>query len=167
MAHSIDVKHALRHSYVTELLAMSVASVKHKVADGTARRWKAEAKNSGDDWDLARAASRRSEGSAGEFTVDFVEEFSIQVAETFELLKTSSGELTLDQRVKILTSLSDMQVKVMKVSGGNKKLEKRTIATEVIKALSKFVSTQHPDFTSQFVEILTAFAPRLDQELDD
>lgn len=167
MAHSIDVKHSVRHSYVTELLALSVAAIKHGVADGTARRWKMESKQNGDDWDLARAASRRSEGAAGEFSVDFIEEFTIQVNETFELLKTNSDDLSLEQRIKILSSLSDMQMKVMKVSGGNKKLEKRTIATEVIKLLSKFVSSHHPEFTPSFVEILTAFAPRLDKELDE
>ena len=167
MAHSIDVKHAVRHSYVTELLALSVAAIKNSVADGTARRWKMEAKEAGDDWDLARAASRRSEGSAGEFTSDFIEEFTIQVNETFQLLKDNAKDLSLDQRTKILSSLTDMMSKVMKVSGGSKKLEKRTIATEVIKALAKFVSSHHPDFSPQFVDILTAFAPRIDKELDE
>nr|MDC2855403.1 DUF1804 family protein [Ningiella sp. W23] len=65
MAHPAEKKNAVRHSYVTELLALSVAAIKHSVADGTARRWKMEAKENGDDWDLARAASRRSEGTAG------------------------------------------------------------------------------------------------------
>ena len=55
----------------------------------------------------------------------------------------------------------------MKVSGGNKRLEKRTIATEVLKILAKFVSTKYPEFAPEFVEILTAFGPKLDTELDD
>ena len=167
MAHSIDVKHAVRNSYVTDLLALSVAAIKHQVAEGTARRWKMEAKDSGDDWDMARAASRRTEGSAGEFTLDFIEEFTVQVNETFELLKVNSENLSLEQRTKVLSSLTDMMSKVMKVSGGNNKLEKRTIATKVIKSLGKFVSSQHADFAPAFVEILTGFAPRLDKELDE
>lgn len=168
MAHPAEKKNAVRHSYVTELLALSVAAIKHNVADGTARRWKMEAKENGDDWDLARAASRRSEGTAGEFTTDFIEEFTIQVNETFELLKSPEGAaLPLDQRTKILSSLTDMMSKVMKVSGGNKKLEKRTIAAEVVKILAKFVSTKYPEFAPELVEILTAFGPRLDQELSD
>lgn len=167
MAHSQDIKHAVRYSYVTELLALSVAAIKHSVAEGTARRWKAEAKEQGDDWDLSRAAGRRSEGTVGEFTTDFIEEFTVQINETFELLKVNSENLSLEQRTKTLSSLTDMMSKVMKVSGGNKKLEKRTIATEVIKLLGKFVSSNHPEFTAQFVEILTAFAPRLDKELED
>nr|MDC2855402.1 DUF1804 family protein [Ningiella sp. W23] len=92
----------------------------------------------------------------------------MQVNETFELLKSAEGAaLPLDQRTKILSSLTDMMSKVMKVSGGNKKLEKRTIATEVLKILAKFVSTKYPDFAPEFVEILTAFGPKLDTELDD
>lgn len=167
MAHSMDVKHAVRHSYVIELLALSVAAIKHGVADGTVRRWKMEAKDAGDDWELARAASRRSEGTAGEFTSDFIEEFTIQVNETFALLKENSEALSLEQRTKTLSSLTDMMSKVMKVSGGNKKLEKRTIATDVIKKLAGFVSSHHPDFTPQFVDIITAFAPRIDKEFDE
>ena len=148
MAHPAEKKNAVRHSYVTELLALSVAAIKHNVADGTARR--------------------RSEGTAGEFTTDFIEEFTIQVNETFELLKSPEGAaLPLDQRTKILSSLTDMMSKVMKVSGGNKRLEKRTIATEVLKILAKFVSTKYPEFAPEFVEILTAFGPKLDTELDD
>lgn len=167
MAHSADIKNAVRHSYVNELLALSVAAVKHSVADGTARRWKAEAKASGDDWDLARAAARKSEGPVGEFTQDFIEEFTIQVNETFNLLKEQSATLTLEQRTKTLNSLTDMMSKVMKVSGGNKRLEKRAIAAEVIKKLAQFVSTHHPDFAEALVQILQAFGPRLDKELDD
>ncbi|MBS3796704.1 DUF1804 family protein [Pseudoalteromonas sp. BDTF-M6] len=167
MAHSQDVKDAVRHSYVTELLALSVAAIKHSVADGTARRWKMEAKAAGDDWDLARAASRRTEGEAGEFTADFIEEFTIQVNETFNLLKENGEGLPLPERTKILSSLTDMMSKVMKVSGGNKRLEKRTIATEVIKKLAQFVSRKHPEFTEPLVEILQSFGPVLDKELDD
>lgn len=167
MAHSHETKLAVRHSYVTELLALSVAAIKHQVADGTARRWKSEAKEQGDDWDLARAATRRTEGSAGEFTADFIEEFSIQVNETFSLLKENSESLTLESRTKILNSLSDNMSKVMKLSGSSKRLEKRTVATEVIKKLSQFVSRKHPDFTPALIEILTSFAPVLDKELDD
>lgn len=168
MAHPAEKKNALRHSYVNELLALSVAAVKHSVADGTARRWKMEAKDQGDDWDLARAASRRSEGAAGEFTTDFIEEFTTQVNETFELLKSEEGlALPLEQRTKVLSSLTDMMSKVMKVSGGNKRLEKRTVAAEVIKILAKFVSKHHPDYAPQLVEILTAFGPQLDKELSD
>lgn len=167
MAHSLDIKNAVRHSYVNELLALSVAAIKHNVADGTARRWKAEAKADGDDWDLARAASRKSVGPAGEFTQDFIEEFTIQISETFNLLKQQSDELTLEQRTKTLNSLTDMMSKVMKNSGGNKRLEKRSIAAEVIKKLAQFVSTHHPDFAEALVQILQAFGPRLDKELDD
>lgn len=167
MAHPAEKRIAVRHSYVNELLALSVAAIKHSVADGTARRWKMEAKDNGDDWDLSRAASRRSEGPAGEFTSDFIEEFTIQVNETFELLKSAEGAaLPLEQRTKILSSLTDMMSKVMKVSGGSKRLEKRTIAAEVLKILAKFVSAKYPAFAPELVEILTALGPRLNEELD-
>ncbi|MEC8325873.1 MAG: DUF1804 family protein [Pseudomonadota bacterium] len=168
MAHSADVKNAVRHSYVVELLALSVAAVKHNIANGTARRWKFEAKEQGDDWDLARTASRRAAGSVGEFTNDFIEEFTIQVNETFNLLKSEEGAgLPLPERTKILNSLTDMMSKVMKVSGGSKRVDKLTTAAEVLKLLAKYISTNHPDLTGDFVEVLTAFGPYLDKELSD
>ncbi|MBE0368261.1 DUF1804 family protein [Pseudoalteromonas aurantia] len=167
MAHSFDTKLAVRHSYVNELLALSVAAIKHSVADGTARRWKAEAKADGDDWDLARAAARKATGPAGEFTQDFIEEYTIQTSETFALLRDPDNGLSLTERVKVLTQLSDTYSKVMGLGGGNKKVEKRTTAAEVLKKLAQFVSSHHPDFSPALVQILHAFGPRLDKELDD
>ncbi len=166
MAHGVEKKANVRHSYVTELLALPVAAIKHSVADGTARRWKMEAKDSGDDWDLARSATRRSEGTIGEFTSDFIEEFTIQVNETFTMLKQNSEAMNLEQRTKVLSSLTDMMAKVMKHSGGNKKLEKRTIAVEVLKLLTQFISSHHQEHAPAFVDILTAFSARIDSEFD-
>ena len=167
MAHAQGTKDAVRNSYVNDKLALAVAAVSHGVPDGTARRWKAAAKAKGDDWDLARAASRRADGPVGEFTAEFIEEFTVQVQQTFQMLREKSDELSMDARVKTLTSLTDMMSKVMKVSGGDKRLEKRTIAADVIKKLAQFVSTRYPQFTGEFVDILQAFAPVLDQEIDD
>ncbi|SFC04591.1 DUF1804 family protein [Pseudoalteromonas denitrificans] len=167
MAHGLDIKNAVRHSYVTELLAMSVAAIKNSVSEGTARRWKMEAKDNGDDWELARTATRRSEGPMGEFTSDFIEEFTVQVNETFTMLKQENEGMSLEQRTKILSSLTDMMAKVMKHSGGNKKLQKRTFAFEVLKLLTKFISTQHPKLAPAFVDILTSFSARIDSEFDD
>ncbi|ALU41910.1 DUF1804 family protein [Pseudoalteromonas rubra] len=167
MAHSVDTRNAIRHSYVNELLALTVACVKHSVKESTARRWKSDAKANGDDWDLARAAARKATGPAGEFTQEFIEEFTIQTSETFKLIRDPENGLSLAERVKVLTSLSDMYSKVMNLSGGNKKIEKRTVAAEVIKALANFVSKNHPDYSSQLVEILTAFTPQLSAMMDD
>jgi hypothetical protein len=167
MAHSHDTKNAVRFAYVDELLALSVAAIKNSVAEGTARRWKMEAKVSGDDWDFARAANSRAAGPAGEFTNDFIEEFKVQINETFNLLKTDGAALTLDERTTILTSLTDMMSKVMKASGGNRKLEKRTIAAQVVKLLSQYIETHHPQSVKAFIPIIQGFGPKLNQELKD
>lgn len=167
MAHGADRKNQVRDSYVNGLLALSVAAASHGVPEGTARRWKAEATAQGDDWDLARTAARRAKGPVGEFTTEFVEEFSLQVAATFELLKTKGENLPLEQRTKILSSLTDMMSKVMKVSGGNATIARRTVAAELIRKLAEFVSTRYPDFAPQFVVILQAFAPVIDREMSE
>ena len=167
MAHSPDIKNAVRHSYVNELLSLTVAAVKHTVAEGTARRWKAEAKAAGDDWELARVAARKAAGPAGEFTQTFIEEFTLQTNATFELLKEQGEGISITDRVKALSQLSDMYSKVMKLSGGNKNIERRAVAADVIKKLASFVSKNHPEFAAPLVEILTAFGPQLDSSLDD
>lgn len=167
MAHGTDKKYQVRDSYVNGLLSLTAAAACVDVAEGTVRRWKAEAAKQGDDWDLARTAARRAKGPVGEFTTDFVEEFSLQVAATFELLKSKGDDLPLDQRTKILSSLTDMMSKVMKVSGGNANIARRTVAAEVIKKLAEFVSTRFPDFAPQFVVILQAFAPVIDREMSE
>ncbi len=167
MAHASDIKDRVRDAYVNSLLALSVAAASHGVPEGTARRWKAEASVNGDDWDLARTAARRAKGPVGEFTVDFVEEFSLQVAATFELLKSQGESLSLEQRTKTLSSLTDMMSKVMKASGGNTNIARRTVAAEVIKKLAEFVSKRFPGFAPEFVEILQAFGPVIDREMSE
>ncbi len=53
MAHGTDKKHQVRDSYVNGLLSLTAAAACVDVAEGTVRRWKAEAAKQGDDWDLA------------------------------------------------------------------------------------------------------------------
>ena len=59
MAKSPEAKAAVRAAYVHRKLplAQCVKGLRPRVSEHTARRWKASAKNEGDDWDRARAAS--------------------------------------------------------------------------------------------------------------
>jgi hypothetical protein len=167
MAHAEEKRTLIRHAYVNELLSLTVAAVTHGVPEATARRWKSESRKAGDNWDLARAASRKAESPIGEFSTDFIEEFTIQIAATFDLLKEQQEQLSIDQRTKILGSLTDMMSKVMKVSGGNTAVAKRAVAADVCKKLAVFCNTHFPDFAPSLVELLGAFAPVMNSELDD
>ena len=56
MAHSDDTRRKVRAAYIFDQMDLPVAALKEGVPDGTAKRWKKEAKAAGDDWDRARSA---------------------------------------------------------------------------------------------------------------
>ena len=56
MAHPQETREKLRRSYIFSQMSLEIASAQAGVAFATARRWKKEAQDAGDDWDKLRAA---------------------------------------------------------------------------------------------------------------
>lgn len=56
MAHPQETREKLRRSYIFGQMSLEIASAQAGVAFATARRWKKEAQDAGDDWDKLRAA---------------------------------------------------------------------------------------------------------------
>ena len=54
MAHSQDVRDKVRRAYVFNSLSLEIAAMQGGVSFATARRWKKEASEAGDDWDKIR-----------------------------------------------------------------------------------------------------------------
>ena len=57
MAHTVQIKTAVRTAFVHQCLSLESACEKHGVNISTGRRWKTAAKKAGDDWEKARSAS--------------------------------------------------------------------------------------------------------------
>jgi len=86
MAIDQKIKTDVRTKYVQ---GQSLATAAELVGASyqTARNWKRKAKESGDDWDVARAARRLSGGGMEELTGQVLEEMSTQFLATLNDVK--------------------------------------------------------------------------------
>ncbi len=66
MAHPKAARETLRKAYVYGQLTLEISAMQARVSVGTARRWKADAKAEGDDWDKVKAAHVMAGGSLDE-----------------------------------------------------------------------------------------------------
>jgi hypothetical protein len=165
LAHS-DLKiDEVRDAYVNSLLSTIVIAVKHGIPEGTIRRWKMAAKKAGDDWDTARAAARLSKGPVGELQQDFLEQFSLQINEAFDELKNSEKPIPISEKIKLFNSLVESMRKAKQIIGGDDRLPKRAIATEVMTLLTNHIKTHNPEFLPDFQQALQTFIPVLNEKL--
>ena len=56
MAYPQETRDKLRKAFVFDQLSLEIAALQAGIGFGTARRWKADAKANGDDWDKVKAA---------------------------------------------------------------------------------------------------------------
>ncbi|MGL9774720.1 MAG: DUF1804 family protein [Sodalis sp. (in: enterobacteria)] len=67
MAHSRATREGLRRAYVFDNLSLELAAIQCGVSVHSARRWKKEALNSGDDWEVIRSALSAGQRCAGRY----------------------------------------------------------------------------------------------------
>ncbi|GAB2182661.1 DUF1804 family protein [Denitratisoma sp. agr-D3] len=160
MAHDPDKRRAVRGDYVFNQLGLEVAAAKHGVPDGTAKRWKREARVEGDDWDKARAAQMIAGGGIEDVVRQTLAVVVQQVQATVEAIQ--AGDMAPADKVQALASLADAYNKLMAAS---KRLmpetDKLATAVDVVKRLGEFVRTKHPRHSNAFAEILEPFADEL------
>lgn len=162
MAHSADILHAVRRSYVQERLPLDAAAAKHGVSYNTARHWKKRAASHGDDWDKARTASRMAAGGLGDITTQVIEDFVLLFQSTVEEIR--DGEYDGLKKAEALSRLSDAYTKTMKAAaGGDPKIAKLSVALEVLEELAKFIRERHPADLERFAAILEPFGARVSE----
>lgn len=160
MAHSQEVRDAVRRSYVYERLPLEAAAEKHEVKFPTARGWKKKAKESGDDWDKARSASRMADGGLGDITNQLLEDFTLLFQSTVEDI--TNGQYDGLKKAAALSQLSDAYTKTMNAATkGNPKLAKLSVAMEMLEELTKFIKQHDPDLLPAFAAILEPFGKRI------
>lgn len=162
MAHSAETQARLRQLYVFERQAMRQATTSLGVAYDTGRRWKAQARVRGDDWDKARTAARIASGGLGSLTEAIIEDFVLLFQSTITALKNSEGSPI--ERAEAISRLSDAYAKTVKAAGcTNPELARLGIALETIKLLGDFVSERFPQHAQAFLEIMEPFGAHVSQ----
>ncbi|WP_145507560.1 DUF1804 family protein [Yersinia hibernica] len=163
MAHPQETRDRLRRSYIFGQMSLEIASAQAGVSFVTARRWKKEAQDAGDDWDKLRAAHVIAGGGLEDIGRAVLTGLVTQYQTTLEQLNCNA-DLPAQQRVELLASLADAFNKAISAS---KKILPETsqlaIALDVIQKLSLFISEKHPQHLAAFVEILEPFGDEVEK----
>lgn len=163
MAHPQETRERLRRSYIFGQMSLEIASAQTGVAFATARRWKKEAQDAGDDWDKLRAAHIMAGGGLEDIGRAILTGLMTQYQTTLEML-TTNADLPADKRVELLASLADAFNKAV---AANKKIlpdvSQLAIALDVIQRLSTFMAESYPQHLAAFVEILEPFGQEMEK----
>lgn len=161
MAHGRETRAAARSAYVHEALTLDAIARRHGVAIGTLSRWKRIAADEGDDWDRARAAARLSGEGSEAVTRAVLEDFVLLFQSTLTDVKTSADIKPL-AKAEVISRLSDAYNKTMSaVAKSNPRLNKLSIAMQVMQSLAAFIRAHYPKHTAAFAEILEPFGEDL------
>ena len=165
MAHSQETKQKLRQLYVFDHVALEAAAVQCRVSYNTARRWKSEAADYGDDWDKLRAAHTIAGGELEEIARQLLTDLVLQFKATMDQLQ-ADAELDAKTQVELLTSLSDSYNKAI---SANKRLLPETsqlaVALEVLQRLAEYIRKHRPALLVEFMDVLEPFGAALETEL--
>lgn len=166
MAYDQSTRNKVRAKYVQGLPLASAAEVA-KVPYNTARNWKRQAADEGDDWDVARNAKRLTQGSVQDLTGQILLDLAEQFEATIKAMREAK-DLQPQAKADMLLKLSDGYVKTMAAAGrGNPKLNRLAVAMDVLRELAGFIAEKHPKLRAQFLDVAEEFGPILAQRFSD
>ena len=166
VAHPTETRLALRAAFLGGL-PLEAAAAKAGIPEQTARRWKSEAKTSGDDWDKFQRASLIVAGGGFEAAMGRVAAAVILRAEA--LLEQIAADTELDpiDATKAVGSLADS---LAKAQAASKRLmpetDKLAVAGTVLKLLSAFIQEKYPQHIGAFADVLEPFGREVARSLD-
>lgn len=165
MAHPKSTRDKVRRLYCNERLSLDSAAKMCDVSFGTARRWRDDAKQQGDDWEKIRAAYTLAGGELEDIARATLAEFLLHYQSTMTLLKNpDTEELPPSKRTQLLASLSDSFAKTVAAS---KRVLPETsrlaIATEVLEKQLAFVQQNFPQHLEAFVQVAEPFAVEIER----
>ena len=156
MAHPPEIRQKLRTAYIGGL-SLEIASAQAGVPYPTARRWFADAKAAGDDWDKFRAASLIVAGGGIEQAMARIVAAGLMRCES--LLKVLGTMEDPEAQVKAVATLGDTISKLKSASKGMMP-EADALAVEngAVKALADLFCTLHPTHAEAMLATLEAYA---------
>lgn len=169
MAHSAETRTRVRTAYVRQRLDLKTAAAAHGVGYGTARRWRAEAEEAGDDWDRARAAARMADGCLGDLTYEVLEQFALLFQATIEELRAPVAEGDEPRNpiatAEALAKLADAYTKTVKAAGKvDGKMAELSVALRTLELFTAYLRERRPELLGVFADVLEPFGARLSEE---
>jgi hypothetical protein len=160
VAYDTAVRKKVRANYVQGMALTSAASAAN-VPYNTARTWKRQEAEAGDDWDIARASRRMTKSGVEELVNQVLPELAEQFVATIKALKADHKIKPAD-RGKILVQLMDGYGKAISASTrGSPNSNRLATALDVIKVLTDLFAKHHPKLRPQFVHAVEQFGPEL------
>lgn len=164
MAHDVEVQKAVRAYYVFDRLSLEKSAEKAGVAFGTARRWKAQAEQAGDNWEKARDVHVMASGGIEHIAQGLLAGFLIKYRTLMTELEENSEMATAD-KVEALSALADS---FAKMTASSKKLLPETSAManamRTIELLANIVKTQKPHLLPEFLEMFDELEKQIQRE---
>lgn len=156
MAHPPEIRQKLRTAYIGGL-SLEIASAQAGVPYPTARRWFADAKASGDDWDKFRAASLIVAGGGIEQAMARIVAAGLMRCESLlEVLGTMKDP---EAQVKAVATLGDTISKLKSASKGMMpEADALAVETGAVKALADLFCKMHPGSAELMLAVVEAFA---------
>lgn len=165
MAHAQETRDGVRRAYVFDRQTLEMAAAMYGVSYGTARRWKQQAQEGGDDWDRAQTAQLMAGGGLEDIARQVLSGLVIQFQATMEAVQ-SDEKIGPATKVQLLASLADAYNKT--VAASKRVLpETSSLATamQVIQRLAEFIRQHYPKHGPAFAEILEPFGEVIAKEL--
>lgn len=157
MAHPPEKRGQVRQFYVRGRMDLQSAAEAAGVSYPTARRWKAEAENEGEDWDRARSAARIAADGIRNVMELVLDEFIAVWQVTVSQLKDADAEPLV--KAEALARLSDSYNKtVASFARTAPSLNKQAVVAEVLDLLARFIGDRRPEMMGPFAEVLEPFA---------
>lgn len=164
MAYSNEVRARARNLFVHSRMTIPAISITIDVPGSTVSRWKSDAKNGGDDWDIARSAATMSGDGFTSLVSEAVEDFTIMFQATMDQIK-DARDIAPGDKAKMMASLADSFNKMVNSAGkASPQLSKLGVATEVLKKLADFIRANFPHHGEAFIEILEPFGQSIAQD---
>ncbi|EFV5694759.1 DUF1804 family protein [Shigella sonnei] len=164
MAYPQDTRDRLRRAYIYNQWSLEVTASQVGVSFPTARRWKKEAQDAGDDWDKMRTANLIAGGGMEDAGRAVLMSLVTQCQAATEAIN-GAVDMPADKRVELLASLADA---FNKATSASKKILPETnrlaIAIEVLQALGEHIERKHPNHKAAFVDILDTFAEVMESD---
>lgn len=160
MAHPPEARAAVRAAYLGGL-DLEAAAEKAGIPYATARRWKADARDDGDDWDRFRRVSLIVAGGEIEQAMGRVLAATLLRAEA-TLERLNEQDLDPLEATRAVASLMDSINKGHAV--GQRLMpqtDKLAIAMDVLKRFGEFIAKRKPGLAGEFVEQIEAFGEEL------
>lgn len=154
MAHAPTVKTQVRRHYVFDRFTLEQSADKAGVAFNTARRWKNDAKDNGDDWDKARDVQVMAGGEMEDLSQSLLTGFLVQYRTTMDEIQNSEG-LSAKDKVGLLSTLADSYTKMVAASKRIlPEISAISAAMKTIELFANLAKTKKPHLLPDFLELL-------------